>query len=122
MVVHGPWTGTTEMHLVSALDELGGRLRPVLCLHENVVTGAADGFSRMALKSTSRGQQQTKVAKQPTAAALLHLGPGLANGIANLHNVSIYVTYAVTMTIPFIFSLLSHFFHSRQDVQGALCV
>ena len=61
--------GTTEMHLVGALDE--GKIRPVLGLQETVCTGAADGFARM----TSR-----------PAMVLLHLGPGLANGIANLHN------------------------------------
>src|SRR5512140_1091533 len=62
--------GTSEMHLVAALDTIKG-LRPVLCLFEGVVTGAADGYGRMAGKP---------------AATLLHLGPGLANGLANLHN------------------------------------
>jgi len=63
--------GTTEMHLCAALDNLQGRIQPILCLHENAATGAADGFARM----TGR-----------PAAVILHLGPGLANGIANLHN------------------------------------
>ena len=58
------------MHFVSALDSVPG-LRPVLGLHETVCTGAADGYGRMA--------------RRP-ALALLHLGPGLANGLANLHN------------------------------------
>ncbi|HKC49994.1 MAG TPA: thiamine pyrophosphate-binding protein, partial [Myxococcota bacterium] len=62
--------GTTEMHLVAALDAAPG-IRPVLALFEGVVTGAADGYARM----TGR-----------PALTLLHLGPGFANGIANLHN------------------------------------
>ena len=62
--------GTTEMPLVAALDAQP-RLRPVLCLFEGVATGAADGYGRM----TGR-----------PAMTLLHLGPGAANGIANLHN------------------------------------
>ncbi len=62
--------GTTEMHLVDALDRVPG-VRAVLGLFEGVVTGAADGYGRMADKP---------------ALTLLHLGPGFANGIANLHN------------------------------------
>ncbi len=62
--------GTSEMHFVAALDRIPG-MRCVLGLFEGVVTGAADGYARMADKP---------------AATLLHLGPGLANGIANLHN------------------------------------
>jgi acetolactate synthase I/II/III large subunit len=62
--------GTSEMHFVAALDRVPG-LRAVLGLHEGVVTGAADGYGRMAEKP---------------AATLLHLGPGLANGLAGLHN------------------------------------
>ena len=62
--------GTTEMPLVLALDSVPG-LRSILCLHENVATGAADGYGRMAGKP---------------AMCLLHLGPGLANGLTNLHN------------------------------------
>jgi acetolactate synthase-1/2/3 large subunit len=62
--------GTSEMHFVAALDRVPG-IRCVLGLFEGVVTGAADGYARMAGKP---------------AATLLHLGPGLANGIANLHN------------------------------------
>ncbi|KAA1003545.1 acetolactate synthase large subunit [Paraburkholderia panacisoli] len=62
--------GTSEMHFVAALDEVDG-MRPILGLFEGVVTGAADGYGRMAGKP---------------AATLLHLGPGLANGLANLHN------------------------------------
>jgi acetolactate synthase-1/2/3 large subunit len=61
--------GTTEMPLVAALDRV--RIRAVLALFEGVATGAADGYGRMAGRP---------------AATLLHLGPGLANGLANLHN------------------------------------
>ncbi|MFP5411443.1 MAG: acetolactate synthase large subunit [Gammaproteobacteria bacterium] len=62
--------GTSEMHFVAALDTVPG-MRCVLGLFEGVVTGAADGYARMADRP---------------AATLLHLGPGLANGLANLHN------------------------------------
>jgi acetolactate synthase-1/2/3 large subunit len=62
--------GTSEMHFVAALDRVDG-MRCILGLFEGVVTGAADGYYRMAGKPAS---------------TLLHLGPGLANGIANLHN------------------------------------
>ena len=62
--------GTSEMHMVAALDRLS-EMRCVLGLFEGVVTGAADGYARMAGKP---------------ACTLLHLGPGLANGLANLHN------------------------------------
>jgi acetolactate synthase I/II/III large subunit len=62
--------GTSEMHFVAALDRVEG-MRCVLGLFEGVVTGAADGFFRM---------------KGTPASTLLHLGPGLANGLANLHN------------------------------------
>lgn len=62
--------GTSEMHFVAALDKVDG-MRCVLGLFEGVVTGAADGYWRMTGKP---------------AATLLHLGPGLGNGLANLHN------------------------------------
>src|SRR3990172_2952086 len=62
--------GTSEMHFVAALDRVDG-MRCVLGLFEGVVTGAADGYYRM---------------KGTPASTLLHLGPGLANGLANLHN------------------------------------
>src|SRR5271154_6754902 len=62
--------GTSEMHFVAALDKVEG-MRCVLGLFEGVVTGAADGYFRMA---------------EGPAATLLHLGPGLGNGLANLHN------------------------------------
>lgn len=62
--------GTSEMHFVAALDTVD-RMRGVLTLFEGVATGAADGYARI----TGR-----------PAAVLLHLGPGLGNGLANLHN------------------------------------
>ena len=62
--------GTSEMHFVAALDTVPD-MRAVLCLFEGVATGAADGYARMADKP---------------AATLLHLGCGLGNGLANLHN------------------------------------
>ena len=62
--------GTSEMHFVAALDRFEG-MRCVLGLFEGVVTGMGDGYGRMADKPAS---------------TLLHLGPGLGNGIANLHN------------------------------------
>ena len=62
--------GTSEMHFVAALDTVP-EMRAVLGLFEGVVTGAADGYARTADKP---------------AATLLHLGPGLGNGLANLHN------------------------------------
>ncbi|MFZ6004156.1 MAG: acetolactate synthase large subunit [Actinomycetota bacterium] len=62
--------GTSEMHFVAALDDVP-EMRGVLALFEGVATGAADGYAR--------------IADRP-AATLLHLGPGLGNGLANLHN------------------------------------
>ena len=58
------------MHFVAALDEVEG-IRCVLCLFEGVLSGAADGYARMARKPAS---------------TLLHLGPGLGNALANMHN------------------------------------
>lgn len=62
--------GTSEMHFVAALDRVPG-MRAILCLFEGVCSGAADGYARMLRKP---------------AATLLHLGPGLANGLSNFHN------------------------------------
>ncbi len=62
--------GTSEMHFVAALDEVDG-MRCVLCLFEGVVSGAAHGYALMARKPAS---------------TLLHLGPGLGNALANVHN------------------------------------
>lgn len=61
--------GTSEMHFLAALDN--PKMKSVLCLFEGVATGAADGYYRM---------------KDTPASTLLHLGPGLANGLANIHN------------------------------------
>jgi acetolactate synthase-1/2/3 large subunit len=68
LVVGNP--GTSEMQFIAALDSVP-QIRAVLALFEGVATGAADGYGRMADKP---------------AATLLHLGPGLGNGLANLHN------------------------------------
>ncbi len=85
--------GTSEMHLVAALDHSEG-MRCVLGLFEGVVTGAADGYARMAGKP---------------ACTLLHLGPGLANGVANLHN-------AARAQVPIINIVGDHAtYHLRQD-------
>jgi acetolactate synthase I/II/III large subunit len=62
--------GTSEMHFVAALDDVTA-MHSVLALFEGVATGSADGYARMAGRP---------------AATLLHLGPGLGNGLANLHN------------------------------------
>src|SRR3954465_13686944 len=62
--------GTSEMHLVAALDRVP-EVRPVLALFEGVASGAADGYARMT---------------GAPAATLFHLGPGLGNAFANLHN------------------------------------
>jgi acetolactate synthase-1/2/3 large subunit len=62
--------GTSEMHFVAALDDVP-EMRAVLTLFEGVATGAADGYARMAGRPAS---------------TLLHLGPGMGNGLANLHN------------------------------------
>src|SRR6516162_3802172 len=87
--------GTSEMHFVAALDRVDG-MRCVLGLFEGVVTGAADGYFRM---------------KGTPASTLLHLGPGLANGLANLHNakkahsgivniVGQHATYHIALNAP----------------------
>ena len=62
--------GTSEMHFIAALDDVP-EMRAILALFEGVATGAADGYARMA---------------ERPGATLLHLGPGLGNGLANLHN------------------------------------
>ena len=87
--------GTSEIHFVAALDRVEG-IRCVLTLFEGVATGAADGYYRMS---------------EVPAATLLHLGPGLANGLANLHNankarsgiiniVGQHATYHVALDTP----------------------
>ncbi|HEY7825611.1 MAG TPA: thiamine pyrophosphate-binding protein, partial [Candidatus Acidoferrales bacterium] len=85
--------GTSEMHIVRALDGIP-EMRCVLGLFEGVVTGAADGYARMA---------------GTPACTLLHLGPGLANGLANLHN-------AYRARVPIVNLVGQHAtFHLRHD-------
>jgi len=85
--------GTSEIHLVGALDRVS-EMRSVLGLFEGVVTGAADGYARIVEKP---------------ACTLLHLGPGLANGLANLHN-------AYRARVPIINLVGQHAaFHLRHD-------
>jgi len=108
--------GTSEMHFVAALDSRPD-MRCILGLFEGVVTGAADGYARMAEKP---------------AATLLHLGPGLANGLANLHNakragtpviniVGYHATTHLSLDAPLtsdIVSLatpMSHWVHATRD-------
>ncbi|MCB1142759.1 MAG: acetolactate synthase large subunit [Leptospiraceae bacterium] len=86
--------GTSEMHFVAALDESG--MRAVLTLFEGVATGAADGYARMANKP---------------AATLLHLGCGLGNGLANLHN-------ARKAKVPIVNIIGDHAtYHTQYDAQ-----
>src|SRR5260370_19846264 len=77
--------GTSEMHIVAALDR-APEMRGVLALFEGVVTGAADGYARMAGKP---------------ACTLLHLRPGLANGLSHLHN-------AAPAQVPIVHILRQH--------------
>jgi len=87
--------GTSEMHFVAALDSVP-EMRAALGLFEGVVTGAADGYGRMAGKP---------------AATLLHLGPGLGNGLANLHN-------ARKGKVPVVNVVGDHAtYHKRHDAQ-----
>jgi acetolactate synthase-1/2/3 large subunit len=86
--------GTSEMHFVAALDST--EMRAILCLFEGVATGAADGFARMADRP---------------AATLLHLGCGLGNGLANLHN-------ARKARVPMINIIGDHAtYHTQYDAQ-----
>ena len=86
--------GTSEMHFVAALDSTD--MKAVLCLFEGVATGAADGYARMADKP---------------AATLLHLGCGLGNGLANLHN-------ARKARVPMINIIGDHAtYHTQYDAQ-----
>ncbi|HEY7052769.1 MAG TPA: acetolactate synthase large subunit [Mycobacterium sp.] len=85
--------GTSEMHFVAALDSVP-EMRGVLTLFEGVATGAADGYARIAGKP---------------AAVLLHLGPGLGNGLANLHN-------AKRANVPMVVVVGDHAtYHKRYD-------
>ena len=86
--------GTSEIHFVAALDSVP-EMRAVLTLFEGVATGAADGYARMA---------------DAPAATLLHLGPGLGNGLANLHN-------ARRARVPVVNIVGDHAtYHTRYDV------
>lgn len=108
--------GTSEMHFVAALDEVDG-IRSVLGLFEGVVSGAADGYARMARKP---------------AATLLHLGPGFSNAMANIHNarkghvpmvniVGDHATYhleydaPLTSDIEGMAATVSHWVHTSRD-------
>ena len=112
--------GTSEMHLVAALDRVP-EVRPVLALFEGVASGAADGYGRM-----------TGI----PAATLLHLGPGLGNAFANLHNaykartpmVNVVGDHAVAHAplnaplasdIASIARPVSHWYASARDARGA---
>src|SRR5256714_9441492 len=87
--------GTSEMHFVAALDSVP-EMRAVLTLFEGVATGAADGYARMA---------------DAPGATLLHLGPGLGNGLANLHN-------ARRAKVPIVNIVGDHAtYHTRYDAQ-----
>src|SRR6201986_3957505 len=87
--------GTSEMHFVAALDSVP-QMRAVLGLFEGVATGAADGYARMADRP---------------AATLLHLGPGLGNGLATLHN-------ARRAKVPLVNIVGDHAtYHTRYDAQ-----
>ncbi|NCF17653.1 MAG: acetolactate synthase large subunit [Haliea sp.] len=86
--------GTSEMHFVAALDSTD--MKAILCLFEGVATGAADGYARMTDKP---------------AATLLHLGCGLGNGLANLHN-------ARKARVPMINIIGDHAtYHTQYDAQ-----
>src|SRR3954447_17523899 len=87
--------GTSEMHFVAALDTVT-EMRAILALFEGVATGAADGYARMADRP---------------GATLLHLGPGLGNGLANLHN-------ARKGRVPIVNIVGDHAtYHTRYDAQ-----
>lgn len=94
--------GTSEMHFVAALDKVPG-MRCILGLHETVVTGAADGYARMAGKP---------------AVTLLHTGPGLANGISNLHNARKAWTPVVNVVGEHALSHIEHDAPLTSDIQG----
>src|ERR671938_29532 len=95
--------GTSEMHFVAALDRVEG-MRCVLGLFEGVVTGAADGYARMADKP---------------AATLLHLGPGMANGLANIHNARRALTPMLNIVGEHATYHLEHDAPLTSDIEGA---
>ena len=94
--------GTSEMHFLAAL---GGnpKMRGVLCLFEGVATGAADGWFRM---------------KDTPASTLLHLGPGLANGLANIHNAKRASSGMVNVVGEHSVSHLKHDPPLTSDIEG----
>lgn len=94
--------GTSEIHFVSALDSVR-EMRSVLCLFEGVATGCADGYARVTGKP---------------AAALLHLGPGLGNGIANLHNAKKAYTPMVNLVGQHATSHLEYDAPLTADIEG----
>jgi acetolactate synthase I/II/III large subunit len=94
--------GTSEMHFVAALDRVDG-MECVLCLFEGVATGAADGWARMT--------------GQP-GLTLLHLGPGLANGLANLHNAKKAMTPIVNVVGEHTTQHLAHEAPLTSDTEG----
>jgi acetolactate synthase-1/2/3 large subunit len=94
--------GTSEMHFIAALDEVAG-MKPVLALQENVATGAADGYGRMSGRP---------------ACTLLHLGPGLANGLANLHNARRAASPVVNIVGDHAASHLQHDAPLTSDIKG----
>jgi hypothetical protein len=81
-------------------------MRCVLGLFEGVVTGAADGYWRIARKP---------------AATLLHLGPGLANGLANLHNAKKARTQKSTPCLPQTSRSLESSLTLMQNSLGVMC-
>lgn len=94
--------GTSEMHFVAALDRVEG-MECVLCLFEGVATGAADGWARMT--------------RRP-GLTLLHLGPGLANGLANLHNAKKAMTPIVNVVGEHTTQHLAHEAPLTSDTEG----
>lgn len=94
--------GTTEVHLVAAMDSTPA-IRPVLGLFEGVCTGAADGYARMTGKP---------------ALTLLHLGPGLANGLANLHNARMARTPVINLVGTHATNHLNNQSILNSDVRG----
>src|SRR5271157_2146904 len=94
--------GTSEIHIVAALDRIP-EMRCVLGLFEGVMTGAADGYARMVEKP---------------ACTLLHLGPGLGNGLANLHNARRAQVPIVNVVGQHAISHLRHDTPLNSDIEG----
>lgn len=93
--------GTSEMHFLAALDN--PKMRSVLCLYEGVATGAADGYYRMSSKP---------------ACTLLHLGPGLANGLSNIHNARRATSSMVNIIGEHATSHLKYDAPLKSDIEG----